>query len=259
MASLQPLPVAFIGHGNPNNVFGGNRYTDAWAAFGTAVRPRAILVVSAHWYVGATRVTAAAHPRTVHDFASYRPALFAFTYPAPGDPVLAHRVRDLLTPTHVQLDERWGFDHGAWAVLANAYPAADIPVVQLSIDRTQPPAFHYELAARLAPLRDEGVLILASGNIIHNIEILRSDWDGAPAGWEERFASDVDHRLARGDHAGLVAYDRLGPDATLAVPTPDHYLPLLYALGLQRSGERVETLVGGADGDGLGMLSIAIR
>lgn len=256
---MSPLPVAFIGHGNPNNVFGGNRYAEAWTAFGATVRPRAILVVSAHWYVGATRVTASAHPRTVHDFTSYRPRLFAFHYPAPGDPALAQRVRELLAPLPVELDERWGFDHGAWAVLANAYPAANIPVIQLSIDRTQPPAWHYEMASRLAPLRDDGVLILGSGNIIHNIEISRNDWAGAPAGWEERFAVDVDRRLEQGDHAALVAYEKLGPDATLAIPTPDHYLPLLYALGLQRSGERVETLVGGADGDGLGMLSIAIH
>jgi 4,5-DOPA dioxygenase extradiol len=253
------LPVAFIGHGNPNNVFGGNRYTESWAAFGATVRPRAILVVSAHWYVGATRVTGSAHPRTVHDFSSYRPRLFAFHYPAPGDPALAHRVRDLLAPLPVELDERWGYDHGAWTVLANAYPQADVPVVQLSIDRTQPPQWHYEMAQRLAPLRDEGVLVLTSGNVIHNIEIMRNDWDGAPDGWEERFAADLDRRLASGDHAALIAYDELGRDAQLAIPTPDHYLPLLYALGLQRSGERVETIVGGADGEGLGMLSIAIR
>jgi 4,5-DOPA dioxygenase extradiol len=259
MTSFQPLPVAFIGHGNPHNVFGGNRYAEAWAAFGATQKPRAILVVSAHWYVGATRVTGAAHPRTVHDFSRYRPKLFAFHYPAPGEPALALRVRELLAPTPVEIDERWGFDHGAWAVLANAFPAADVPVIELAIDRTQPPAFHYALASRLAPLREEGVLILASGNVIHNQEISRNPWDGAPPGWQARFAADLDRRLAAGDHAALVAYDKLGPDAALAIPTPDHYLPLLYALGLQRTGERVETLVGGDDGDGLGMLSIVIR
>lgn len=241
------------------NTFGGNRYADAWKAFGATLAPRAILVVSAHWYVGATRVTGAARPRTVHDFTSYRRGLSEFQYPAPGSPELAARVRELLAPVPVELDERWGFDHGAWSVLANAFPAADIPVIELSIDRTQPPAFHYDLGTRLAPLRDEGVLILASGNIIHNIEIMRSGWRGATAGWERRFESDVRERIARGDHAALVAYDRLGTDAALAIPTPDHYLPLLYALALQRSGETVATIVGGEDGDGLGMLSVAIQ
>jgi 4,5-DOPA dioxygenase extradiol len=144
-------------------------------------------------------------------------------------------------------------------VLANTFPKADIPVIQLAIDRTQPPSFHYELAARLSPLREEGVLIIASGNVIHNQEISRNPWDGAPPGWQQRFAADLDRRLAAGDHAALVAYDKLGSDAALAIPTPDHYVPLLYALGLQRSGEKVETLVGGDDGDGLGMLSIVIR
>ena len=252
------LPVAFIGHGNPNNVFGGNRYTDAWAAFGATLRPRAILMVSAHWYVGATRVTASAHPRTVHDFASYRPRLFAFHYPAPGDPVLAQRVRDLLAPLPVELDERWGYDHGAWAVLANAYPAADVPVVQLSIDRTQPPQWHYEMAQRLSPLRDEGVLIVASGNVIHNIEIMRNDWPNAPEGWERRFAADLDRRLASGDHAALIAYDKLGRDAQLAIPTPDHYLPLLYVIATRQQGENITFPVEGVDGGSISMLSVSV-
>lgn len=254
-----PLPVAFIGHGSPYNTFADNRYTEAWRAFGASVRPRSILVVSAHWYVGGTRVTGSARPRTVHDFTSFRPQLFAFDYPAPGDPALAARVRELLDPIPVALDERWGYDHGAWSVLAHAYPPADVPVVELAIDRVQPPAFHYALGQKLAPLRGEGVLILGSGNVIHNIEIGRSGWKGAPEGWEARFEADVRGRLERGDHAALIAYDKLGRDAQLAIPTPDHYLPLLYVLGLQRSGERPSVLVGGEDGDGLGMLSVAMR
>jgi len=253
------LPAVFFGHGSPQNTLGGNRYTDAWRDFGAAVRPRAILVVSAHWYAAGVRVTASARPRTNHDFVSFKGPLTAFTYPAPGDLALAERVRELLAPLPVALDERWGFDHGAWSVLANAYPQADIPVVELSLDRTQPPAVHYELATRLGPLRDEGVLIVASGNVIHNIEILRHDWPDEPVGWERRFNADLRARLARGDHAGLVAYERLGPDAQLAIPTPDHYLPFVYLLGLQRSGEQPQILVDGDETEGLGMLSVAMR
>lgn len=255
----QRLPTAFIGHGSPMNTFVRNPFTDAWRTFAATVTPRAILVVSAHWYVGATRVTASPRPRTVHDFISYREKLFAFTYPAPGEPALAQRVRNLLAPAPVELDERWGFDHGAWSVLAHVAPDANVPVIQLSIDRTQPPAYHYALGQRLAPLRDEGVLILGSGNIIHNQEISRNDVTGVAEGWEERFDADARARIERGDHAALVAYDRLGTDATLAIPTPDHYLPLLYTLGLQQPGERPEFIVAGGDGDALGMLSVAFR
>jgi 4,5-DOPA dioxygenase extradiol len=240
------------------NALGGNRYADAWRAFGAAVRPRAILVISAHWYAAGTRVTACARPRTNHDFASFR-GLNGFAYPAPGDVALAQRVRELLDPVPVAMDERWGFDHGAWSVLANAYPAADVPVVELCIDRTQPPAFHYALAQRLAPLREQGILIAGSGNAIHNIELLRGDWPGEPAGWQRRFNDDLLARLARADHASLIAYDRLGPDAQLAIPTPDHYLPLLYVLGVQHAAEGVDVLVDGDELGGLGMLSLAVR
>jgi 4,5-DOPA dioxygenase extradiol len=249
----------FFGHGSPMNVLGGNRYTDAWRDFGARYRPRAILVVSAHWYAAGTRVTATARPRTNHDFVSFKGPITGFTYPAPGDIALAQRVRALLDPVPVALDERWGFDHGAWSVLANAYPQAEVPVVELCIDRTQPAAFHYALAQRLAPLRDEGVLIAGSGNAIHNIEIMRSDWAAEPAGWQRRFNDDLRARLERGDHAGLIAYERLGLDAQLAIPTPDHYLPLLYVLGVQRAGERPDVLVDGDETGGLGMLSVALR
>jgi 4,5-DOPA dioxygenase extradiol len=254
-----PLPAVFFGHGSPMNALGGNRYADAWRAFGARVRPRAILVVSAHWYAAGTRVTASARPRTNHDFVSFKGPVTGLVYPAPGDVALAARVRALLDPVPVALDERWGFDHGAWSVLANAYPRADVPVVELCIDRTQPAAFHYALAQRLAPLRDEGVLIAGSGNAIHNIELMRGDWAGEPAGWQRRFNDDLLARLERGDHAALVAYERLGPDAQLAIPTPDHYLPLLYVLGVQRAGERPQILVDGDETGGLGMLSFALQ
>ena len=253
------LPAAFIGHGSPQNALGGNRYTDAWAAFGAAQRPRAVLLISAHWYTSGTRVTAAARPRTNHDFVSFKGPVSSFDYPAPGDVALAHRVRDLLAPVDVALDERWGYDHGAWNVLANMFPQADVPVIELSLDRTQPPQFHYDLAARLAPLRDEGVLIVGSGNVIHNIEIMRTAWPAEPAGWARRFNDDLRARLNRGDHAALVAYHKLGPDAQLAIPTPDHYLPFVSILGLQQSAERPRVLVDSDDAGGLGMLSIALQ
>jgi 4,5-DOPA dioxygenase extradiol len=254
-----PMPVVFFGHGSPMNALGGNRYAAAWRDFGARVRPRAILVISAHWYVAGTRVTASARPRTNHDFVSFKGPVSSFEYPAAGDLALARRVRELLDPLPVEPNERWGYDHGAWSVLANAYPQADVPVVELSLDRTQAASWHYQLAARLAPLRDEGVLVVGSGNVIHNIEIMRNDWPGEPAGWQSRFHADLLSRLERGDHAGLVAYEKLGPDAQLAIPTPDHYLPFLYVLGLQRSGERPEILVDGDETDGLGMLSVALR
>jgi 4,5-DOPA dioxygenase extradiol len=253
------LPAVFIGHGSPRNALGGNRYTDAWRAFGARFRPRAVLLISAHWYTSGTRVTASARPRTNHDFVSFKGPVSSFEYPAPGDVALAGRVRELLSPVEVAFDERWGYDHGAWNVLANLYPKADVPVVELSLDRTQAPAFHYDLAARLAPLRDEGVLIVGSGNVIHNIEIMRTNWPAEPAGWARRFNDDLLDRLERGDHAGLVAYEKLGRDAQLAIPTPDHYLPFLSVLGLQRSGERPAILVDGDDSGGLGMLSIALQ
>ena len=253
------LPVVFFGHGSPQNALGGNRFTDAWRAFGARFVPRAVLVISAHWYAAGTRVTASAHPRTNHDFISFKGPVSSFDYPAPGDVALARRVRDLLAPVPVALDEHWGYDHGAWNVLANLYPKADVPVVELSLDRTQPPQFHYDLAARLAPLRDEGVLIVGSGNVIHNIEISRTAWPAEPAGWEQRYSADLLRRLERGDHAGLVAYDKLGPDAQLAIPTPDHYLPFLSVLGLQRSDEGPEIVVDGDQTGALGMLSVAMR
>ena len=200
----QRMPVVFFGHGSPQNALGGNRYTDAWRDFGAARTGRGrSSMISAHWYAAGTRVTASARPRTNHDFVSFKGAVSSFQYPAPGR---RRRSRGACAscsrPMPVALDEHWGYDHGAWNVLANAYPKADVPVVELSLDRTQPPAFHYDLAARLAPLRDEGVLIVGSGNVIHNQEIGRNAWPAEPDGWEQRFNDDLRARLERGDHAG---------------------------------------------------------
>ena len=252
------LPVAFFGHGSPMNALQRNRFTEAWAEFGSSIpRPRAILAISAHWYVPGTKVTAGSSPRTVHDFnRRFPPELFDLVYPAPGDETIAARVRALLDPVPVALDDRWGFDHGAWAVLVHAFPDAQIPVVELSIDRTKPAAFHYDLAARLAPLRDEGVLIIGSGNVVHNLEIWDRE-DRSEHDWAVRFERRVRDLVIAQDHAPLVAYTTGGADATLSVPTPDHYLPLLYVIAQQREDDRVSVITHGVTGT-ISMLSLAI-
>ncbi len=259
-AASRVMPAAFFGHGSPVNTIEDNRYTRAWRDYGASLpRPRAILVISAHWYVAGTRVTAARRPRTIHDFNSnFPPQLFAFAYAADGDLALVERVVELAAPVRVERDATsWGIDHGAFSVLAHAFAAADIPVVELSVDRSKPPAFHYDLARRLGPLRDEGVFVASSGNVVHNLEVadFRSE---QPFAWAQRFDDLVRDRLAAGDHEALVAYAQLGSDARLAVPTPDHYLPLLYTLGLQRGGERVTTIVDGVGFGALSMLSVSI-
>lgn len=254
------MPALFVGHGNPMNALGQNAYTDGWAAIGQRLtRPRAILAVSAHWYVPMTAVTAMVAPRTIHDFGGFPKELYAMQYPAPGDPALAGRVQALLAPTTVTQDHQWGLDHGTWAVLCHIYPAADIPVVQLSIDETQPPAFHYELGKRLAPLRDDGVLICCSGNLVHNLHAYAWGRHTVPAfDWAARFESRARELLLAGNDGLLIDYDALGPDATLAIPTPDHYLPLLYLLGLRRPQDRVSFPVEGMDGGSVSMLAVEL-
>lgn len=255
------LPAAFFGHGSPLNALASNRYTAAWSAYGAALPlPRAILAISAHWYVPGTRVSTAPRPATIHDFnANFPPALFDFTYPARGDSRLAGRVVELLRPARVERDDAaWGFDHGAYCILAHLFPQAQIPVVELSIDRTRPPEYHYELGARLAPLRDEGVFIMSSGNVVHNLELADRAGDREPYDWARRFDSLVRRLLEERDHDALVHYRRLGPDARLAVPTPDHYLPLLYTLAVQAADERVATVVDGFDFRAGSMLSVSL-
>jgi 4,5-DOPA dioxygenase extradiol len=253
-------PVLFFGHGNPMNAIERNPVTEAWSAIGAALaRPRAVLCVSAHWYIPATAVTAAAAPRTIHDFGGFPRALYEVRYPAPGDAWLARRVRELLAPTRVALDERWGLDHGTWSVLCHVFPDASVPVVQLSIDETQPPAFHYALGQRLAPLRDEGVLVVGSGNVVHNLHAYA--WGRHPAEpfeWAVRFEEQVKRLLLAGEHGPLVDYDALGGDAVLAVPTPDHYLPLLYVAGAGGPADPARFPVDGIDGGSVSMLSVRL-
>jgi 4,5-DOPA dioxygenase extradiol len=254
------LPAIFFGHGNPMNAVSRNAYTEAWRLMGTQLpRPRAILCVSAHWYVPMTGVTVGTAPRTIHDFGGFPRELYAVQYPAPGDPDLARRVQKLLAPLPVQLDDTWGLDHGTWSVLCHVYPQADVPVVQLSIDETQPPAFHYEIGRKLAPLRGEGVLVVGSGNLIHNLHAYA--WGRhvpEPFDWAVRFEKEARARLVAGDHQPLVDYETLGRDALLSIPTPDHYLPLLYVIGTRQKGDAATFPVEGIDGGSVSMLTVRL-
>lgn len=226
------MPAAFLGHGSPMNAVERNRYTEAWAAFGRAVpRPRAILAVSAHWYVQATAVTAMPRPRTIHDFFGFPQELFDVEYPAPGLPELAEEVADAVHPMWLGADhDSWGIDHGAWSVLVHAFPQADIPVVQLSVNAGKPLEYHVVLGARLASLRESGILVLASGNVVHNLRAI--DWEQAEHGfdWAERF--DEDAKALMTENPTEIAALANHRDFRAAVPTPDHFLPLLYLAGL---------------------------
>lgn len=240
------MPALFIGHGSPMDTLESNRYTRLWQKLGSALpRPRGILVVSAHWYIGSTAVTAMAEPRTIHDFHGFPQELFDFAYPAPGLPELASEVADVAKPDRVGLDrDEWGLDHGTWSVLAHLYPKADVPVVQLSINALQPFDYHLQLGARLDRLRREGILVLSSGNVVHNLRLI--DWHNQAGGepWAHRFDDAAADLMATrpGDMASLADH----PDYPSAVPTPDHFLPLLYTAGLAAaSGGTAKPIVRG--------------
>lgn len=257
---MATMPALFFGHGNPMNAIEENAYTESWAAIGKRLpKPKAILAISAHWYLPATLVTAMEKPRTIHDFGGFPRPLYEVEYPAPGSPELASRIQELAGDVAaVQRDQRsWGLDHGTWSVLCRVYPEADIPVVQLSIDETQEPAFHFELGRQLVPLRDEGVLVIGSGNLVHNLHTYA--WGRHPVepfDWAVRFEKRARELLTAADFEPLIDYESLGNDALLSVPTPDHYLPLLYVLGLHRDSDRVSFPVEGVDGGSISMLSV---
>ena len=219
------MPVLFVGHGNPMNAIERNEFYRSWQKLGRRLpKPKAVLCVSAHWETRGVYVTATGKPETIHDFYGFPKALFDVQYPVPGDAHLAHRISGLISSTKVRLDQGRGLDHGAWSVLAPMYPAADIPVVQLSLDTSQPGEFHYALARELAPLREEGILILGSGNIVHNLRLF-SFHDPQPLPWATECDATLRQRILARDHESLMDYDSLGPNARLAVPTPEHYFP----------------------------------
>lgn len=254
------MPAVFIGHGSPMNTLQDNRYTRAWRALGESLpRPKAILCISAHWVTSGTAVTAMAQPKTIHDFGGFPKPLFDFQYLAPGAPALASRVRELLAPTAVMEDaQEWGLDHGTWSVLAHLYPKADLPVVQLSMNGALSAQQHYMLAQRLAPLRNEGVLILGSGNVVHNLG--RIQWQaGANAQpWGERFNEIVKAKITAHDHAALIDFQQFGDDAHLSIPTPEHYWPFLYVMAQQRAGESAQIITDGIELGSISMLSVQL-
>ncbi|OAI39495.1 dioxygenase [bacterium SCGC AG-212-C10] len=254
------MPAVFIGHGNPMNALDPDGVAVKWRELALSMpRPRAIVAISAHWYIPGTKVTAMSAPETIHDFGGFPRELFEVQYPAPGDPELASELVSLLTPVAVDLDHSWGLDHGTWSVLVHMYPEADIPIVQLSIDRTQRASFHYDLARRLSPVRDNGVLILGSGNLVHNLHAYSwGDRSGTPFPWAVEFESRAKELLASHEHGPLIAYESLGEAARQSIPTPDHYLPFIYTIALCRGGEELSYPVEGFDGGSISMLSVRI-
>ncbi|KQN64471.1 MULTISPECIES: 4,5-DOPA dioxygenase extradiol [unclassified Erwinia] len=254
------MPALFLGHGSPMNVLEENPYTECWRHLGeTLPRPKAIIAVSAHWYTRGTAVTAMEKPRTIHDFGGFPQALFDTRYPAPGSPQLAQQIADALSPVIVHQDLEWGFDHGSWGVLIKMYPNADIPVVQLSVDATKPAAYHFELGRKLAALREQGIMIVASGNVVHNLRMVR--WGGGENyPWAESFNQYVRDNLAwegESEQHPLVNFMQ-HEGAALSNPTPEHYLPLLYVLGARAKGEAVSIPVDGIEMGSLSMLSVQV-
>ncbi|WP_314153740.1 4,5-DOPA dioxygenase extradiol [Rouxiella badensis] len=255
------MPALFLGHGSPMNVLEDNVYTRAWEELGENLpRPKAILAVSAHWYTRGTAVTAMENPRTIHDFGGFPQALFDKRYPAPGSPALAKRVQALLAPLDVIADQEWGYDHGSWGVLIKMYPEADIPMIQLSIDGTKPAEYHYQLGKKLAALRDEGVMIVASGNVVHNLRMVKWEGNAEPYPWARAFDEYVVNNLGwKGeakDHPLVNFMQHEG--AALSNPTPEHYLPLLYLLGTWDGVEPITLPTQGTVMSSLSMLSVQL-
>jgi 4,5-DOPA dioxygenase extradiol len=268
MASLQPfynwtkeltekeekLPALFIGHGSPLNGIDDNEFSRTWTKFGKEIpKPKAVLVISAHWLTNGTHITAMDNPKTIHDFGGFPQALFDVEYPAKGSPELAKATSELITSTHVGLDHDWGLDHGTWTVVRHMYPNADIPVLQLSIDYNKPAQYHYDLANQLASLRKKGMLIIGSGNMVHNLRMVAWDKLKEPEygfDWAIEMNTIFKEKIGNNDFKSLIDYEKLGTAAKLAIPTPDHYYPLLYSIALQDSKDEVsffnDKLVGGS-------------
>ena len=276
MASIQPfydwtkglgeeeekMPVLFIGHGSPMNAIEDNIFSKRWQQMGKEIpTPKAVVVVSAHWLTKGTMVTAMPNPKTIHDFGGFPQALFDVQYPAPGSPELATEIQKLITNPAVELDHDWGLDHGTWSVVKHMYPDADIPVLQLSIDYYKPAAYHYELAKQLLSLRKKGVLIIGSGNMVHNLRMVAWDKLNEPEygfDWALEMNNVFKNKISNGFHKELIQYEKLHKAATLAIPTPDHYYPLLYILALQTDNDKVEFFNDKAVGGSLTMTSVKI-
>jgi len=237
------MPVLFVGHGSPMNAIEENEFVEGWRNLGKTIpRPKAILVVSAHWETKGTYVTTVQKPQTIHDFGGFPKALYDVQYPAPGSPELANETKRIITKTTVVLDEKWGLDHGAWSVIRRIYPEADVPVIEMSMDYSQEPQYHYELGKQLAALRNKGVLIIGSGNMVHNLRMVAWDKMNEPEygfDWAIQANNKFKQLIESGNHKELINYTSLGREVQLAVPTPDHYLPLLYALALKEENEAV--------------------
>jgi 4,5-DOPA dioxygenase extradiol len=254
------MPTIFIGHGSPMNGIEHNEFSQSWADLAKGIPvPKAVLVVSAHWYTHGTFVTAMDFPSTIHDFGGFPQALFDVQYPAPGAPALAAEIPSLVHSTPVGLDHDWGLDHGTWTIVRHMYPEADIPVLQLSIDYTQSPERHYEIAKEIYALRKKGVLVLGSGNMVHNLRML--SWEminGGGYDWAIEMNDKFKNLIANGDHQSLINYRNLGKEALLAIPTPEHYLPLIYTLGMKGAQEEILFFNDQAVGGSLTMTSVLV-
>lgn len=239
----EKMPVLFLGHGSPMNAIEENQFVDGFRNLAkTLPRPNAILCISAHWYINGTKITAMEMPPTIHDFGGFPQELFAVQYPAPGSPELANEVKQLLSPAMVELDQKWGLDHGAWSVIKHLYPAADVPVIQLSIDYSKSPEYHFELAKQLVSLRDKGILMIGSGNIVHNLRIV--DWqnfdkDDYGLDWAVEAKETINQWLLDGNFEPVINYEKQIRVIQMAAPTPDHFLPLIYVLGLKEKSETI--------------------
>ncbi|MGN6248266.1 MAG: 4,5-DOPA dioxygenase extradiol, partial [Ginsengibacter sp.] len=256
------MPVLFVGHGSPMNGIEDNEFSKRWEQMGKQIpAPSAVLVVSAHWFTKGTRVTAMDFPATIHDFGGFPQELFDVEYPAPGNPALAKETASLLQSAHVELAHDWGLDHGAWTVVRRMYPGANIPVLQLSIDYMKDAGFHYELAKELYALRKKGVLIIGSGNMVHNLRMIswaKMDEPGYGYDWALTINDKFKHLIAEGDYQPLINYENLGPESRLAIPTPEHYLPLMYSLGLKDSKDNISFFNDKAMAGSLTMTSVLI-
>ncbi|MCG8329775.1 MAG: 4,5-DOPA dioxygenase extradiol [Chitinophagales bacterium] len=256
------MPVLFLGHGSPMNAIEENEFVKGFRKLGKEIeKPTAILCISAHWETRGTYVTAMEHPRTIHDFGGFPQELFNVQYPAPGSPDLARETQKLIQKASVELDDKWGLDHGAWSVIKHLYPDADVPVIQMSLDFTKPPQYHYELAKDLASLREKGVLIVGSGNMVHNLRMVawnQLNTDGYGYDWAIEANGKMKQYIASGDHQPLINYSSQGKAFRLAIPTPEHYLPLLYTLALKEDKDEVNIFNDKALGGSLTMTSVKI-